>query len=528
MTKQRSFQQRVGRRGEDAFRPFASRHGLLATKVEEDVGFDFLCQVEVPATTRTRSISGSLIGVSVRSSSARSTRVRIERSDAEAMLQANFVVCFVLVEVRSRSEQVWYRLLDERFALELADFLASEQQSRSMTPKHCSSGATFDRDLAAALQGNAPERVRLAVAHHRIARVLPDVALDISRDASGELTLVTVEDFYGYFLRSDVPEQDDAYAAIFGSPRLRLERLAELGPRPEVVRELARLPSPVLVGGTSETEFDLTAENSGGHDTASFTRVATEVHTGWVFDAGFSITISKSKRQGDYWIHEIDAYVDPDEDLDLERCPTLWKFLKRCTSDAVLFPLDDPEFKLEASYVRGLDRAGFFARCLQDAVHLRGWDRVAAPLRVSSEEEALHSMAWMAELATHPAVLKGFGFLLASDEGESEEETDLDEVLVRCDVPVIANLGDQAVVTWLDAEVTMFSNDDEVARGVRIDKVVDTSIEVRARREKATAYPELVIHGSWPVIALTGRGAERSESDAAEWDLELMAIRARD
>jgi len=43
--KKRSKSQRIGVTGEDYFRIFAVRHRLLANKVEQDFGTDFICQV---------------------------------------------------------------------------------------------------------------------------------------------------------------------------------------------------------------------------------------------------------------------------------------------------------------------------------------------------------------------------------------------------------------------------------------------------------------------------------------------------
>lgn len=518
MTKRRTPQQRVGRNGEDAFQLFAGRHYLLPSRPYEDFGFDFLCQVEAMDGGSTREITGDFVGVAVRATSARANRVRLTRSDAESLLRAKFVVCLVLVEVKPTSTTAFHRFLDEDFAADLIDLVSSDRLAMTITPRHCANEADFDSNLAAALNGNFPERVRVAVARRRLSRHLPDPLLEIQRSAEGELTLVAVEDFYDYFVRDDVPTRDDAYAAIFGSPRLRMERLAAVGPRPELMGELARLPEPILMGAVGEVYFSAIVENAGGRSATPFTRVSTPTHGGWVQEGGFSITISKRMLDGDRWVHELHALIDADEDLDLTEHPALWAFLERCTSDAILSPEDQPRMRLNARQITGLSDANFFARTLRRAVSLGGWADVIAPLRLATDQEALHTMAFMAEAAERPDFLQGFGFKLAS--GDSDV---FGEVRVTCQVPVIGNLGTQAIVCWFDADVTLFTKGD-TARGVRFDDIASASVEVGQRVEKRSDLPELVVDGTWPTVAIGRCNGERSESDATDWNVGLRSI----
>ena len=62
------------------------------------------------------------------------------------MLRARFVVCFVLVEIVT--QRVYHRFLDEAFGVELAKFLASTRNYRTITPAQCASESAFDLNLA--------------------------------------------------------------------------------------------------------------------------------------------------------------------------------------------------------------------------------------------------------------------------------------------------------------------------------------------------------------------------------------------
>lgn len=523
MAKKRKQQQRVGRIGESAFEAFAVQHHLIPTRPSDDFGFDFLCQVEEPSGPDTKSISGDVIGVSVRTTASRRVRVRIRRSDAETLLSAKFIVCLALVDYSTGAAKVYYRFLDEDFAIELTRFLSTERATIDMTPARCRDESAFETDLGNAIRGNAPERIRVAVARSRLVEYLPDASLQVARDDGGELTVVSVGNFYSFFARSDAPQRDELYAAVFGAPRLRFERLAELGPRPEVAQALARLPEPFLLGGADETKFTVVAENSSGRDMLEMIRVVTPTHTGWVHEAGFSITISKAKFDGEHWIHEVDAHVDETEPIYLADHGELWRFLERCTHDAVLRPEYQPALSLHADMVRGLRGPHYFASCMRVAAKLSGWEEVRASLPRANDSESFYTMGLLAEAATRPSFLQRFGFVL---ETPGKTTPDFEEVSVKCEVPIVGNLGDAAVVCWFEAAVRLLTVGDQT-RGIRLDNISSVTVEVAVRHDKATIFPELVVDPLWPTVALDGCGGARSDTDASSWavglrDMELL------
>jgi hypothetical protein len=529
VTKQRGFTQRVGRRGEDAFRPFSSRHGLLSTKVEEDVGFDFLCQVEEEGAEDLREIAGSLLGISVRSSSSKKPRVRLDRSDAEAMLRANFVVCLALVAVTPKAETVYYRFLDERFARDLANLLASDRTSLSLTPSDCLDESAFESDLRTALKGNMPEKVKLAVAAHRVQRLLPDAELRIVRSAGGELTVVEIADFYDYFVRGQTPEADEVHAAVFGSPRLRMDRLAQLGPRPDISSELKRLPDAVLVGGTWEADVTVQVRSSTGAATEPFSFVRTRTHHGWVHRAGFSISFSERIQKEGMWVHEICAVIDEDEELLLDQEPALWAFLENCSADATLSVVRDREREggVEVPYVFNLDRAHVLAKYVRAASRLAGWDQVVAPLRLALDNEAMSTLAVLAQVADDLGVFNNFGFVLdvapTADDWSSGSLV-FDEHNTHVRLPVIGNFGPEAAVVWLDADVRLHHHADGSVDGIRIEQVLGARVEMRDRVSKASGRPELIVHNTWPTVALEASGPAATASDTTGWDLEMEPL----
>ncbi len=489
-------------KGEDAFELWAADHRLLTNRPREDYGFDFVCEVE-SSSTGTSDITGDFVAVSVKSTSSRANRVRLNRDDVERRLSAKIVACAALVVFHGGHYGVHHRFVNKVFATELADFLASDRQFMTLTPAKCHGAGSFDRNLEAALRGHFPERVRLAVARHRLAKDLPSPRLEVRRTKDGELTLVEVPDFYSFFVDNGVPERGSHYEAIFGSPRLRLDRLVNLGPRPPVGKQLELLSSPILVGGSAEDDFLGVAEGAHGRGVAPFTRVKTSTHTGWVHEGGFSITISRSKREGDRWVHEIEALIDEGEALALPDHPGLWDFLACCSDDATIYPEEDPALRLGVEWINGICRAHFFARCLREASKRDGWDALDVPLRTAKDDESLNTLALAAETATRPKVFERFGFVVLRP-GESHDG----EAEATAEIPIIGNLVSSAVVLWVAADVTLLLVD-EVVHGVRIDRVTGARVEPRDPVEKVSAYPEMVVDSTWPTVAITDRGGEQ-------------------
>lgn len=515
--KERTKRARIGRRGEVAFAAFSTKHHLLPTAPEEDVGFDYLCEVEALIDAPTRPMRGDILGVSVRSTSTKGTRVRLTRDDAERMLEARFPVCFVLVEVRTSTEVVHHRFLDSEFALLLAGFLESGRGTMSMTPSKCRHERDFDTDLRQALEDYTPEQVRLAVAETRLRAHLPRSALEVRRTSSGDLTVVSLENFYELFSNSSSPVEDRLYAAVFGAPRLRVERLAEVGPRPGVLAGLRGLPVPYFEGPVAEWGTTLLASGGQRSTQLAVTYHRAVAHSGWVHESGFSVTVSDAVKEEGVWVHRIEAVVDRDSNVTLSSAPDLWNFLEACGPESSLRDLDKG-WTIETSYVKSLGRFSFYATCMRSVSTLAGFDQLKTEIQAAESDEALNTAAWLAEVAKRPVVLEGFGYVL----GEQPLD-DFEPQPRRVELAVVGNLGTHSAVSWLDAEVDWLAYDGFV-RGLRINSVRSVRLEVGPTLEKESTWPELVVEDTWPTVAIGRDGPIQTQSDARSWGVTARDI----
>ena len=124
--KRRSFSQRVGSGGELAFRNLSHRQGLLCTKVEEDFGIDFMCQVDSDPLSRDASnIASTVVGACVRATSSSTGTVYLYPGDAKNLLNSGTPLVFVLVHLASGPAEalMYHRLVDEGLVDELHEFL---------------------------------------------------------------------------------------------------------------------------------------------------------------------------------------------------------------------------------------------------------------------------------------------------------------------------------------------------------------------------------------------------------------------
>ena len=490
MTKLRNPSNRIGSVGEKAFAYFASRNGVLATKADDDVGLDFLCQVDKDHKAKGSSaMAGSLIGFAVRSTAAERGRVRLDRDDAEFLLRMDTPVGVVLVDDPAGDASYHHRMLDHAFANELADFLASGRDTMSLTPARCRSASEFREDVLRALRPGEVERRRLVVAKQRLNAKVGIGRIQIVRDERGTITAVTALDFWSLFDQMGDEDRELLHLATFGAPELLQQRLGAMVLREDFITELDGLPQPYVIGGNIEyAESELRTEGSAGEARCRFRYTRNGEHYGYVHDAGFAITVSKRKQKGGVWVHELGGFADPDVDLDLADHPDLWAFLSTCVPGARVLDDDVSAWSFGVEEFGALTRLGAFAACLKDASTLPGWLSGIAHLRDAFDEETMTTAQWLAALAVDRNRLPKPKFVVEAPGGFAEPEREP----ARWTVPVVMNTTASSAVAWLACSGQLFVRDGEVV-GVSTEEYHDVRIVVTSERAaKATKEPEFV------------------------------------
>jgi hypothetical protein len=296
--KRRAHGNRIGAVGEAAFRHLASREGLLPTKLEEDVGLDFVCQVdEDPDSASPSEVAGSMIGFAVRTTTSKDGRITLTRSDAVALLRADFRVCIVLIHSQDGDETGWFMPLDAENRNRLLDFLASDAGTHSLVPADCQPWSDLRIWLQSAVVAGATEQEKLRAAEHRLGEALGEVRLEVRRDSGGSITVVTVMDLYRSFSTLGEAERDALYVATFGAADRASSRMAALALRRDLISPLDELPWPIILAGFTQAD-DCVLRVDGDNSVAecAFVRTSNGEHVGWCRGNGFALTASRRRR----------------------------------------------------------------------------------------------------------------------------------------------------------------------------------------------------------------------------------------
>lgn len=271
MGKKRARAQRIGVRGENEFRRFAERHRLIANKVEQDFGTDFLCQVEGrPDRRGTTAIIGTIIGAFVRATSNRRARVQIDRDDAQHLLECDYPLAIVLVHDVAPTPTCYARFVDKQLGTLLGEFLLGDTSSMTVTPALLASETSFDEHLRRALAPGFVEEVRLALATTRVQSSIPESRVRIQRTGNGSFTLVQMRDYLSQYDQHNKSFREQIYSAVFGHDRHFRRRLGQVPIREDLLAALehrsVRFPGSfrVLPAGDRQKPYDCDPLALGG------------------------------------------------------------------------------------------------------------------------------------------------------------------------------------------------------------------------------------------------------------------------
>jgi hypothetical protein len=511
--KKRTKSQRVGARGESAFRHIASSIGLLPTKVEEDFGIDFLCQIERDSTRAITDITGHLLGVAVRATTSHRGRIRLNRDDVETLLNCRFPVMIALVKLGTEpsDDQLYLRLIDGDFAIELAAFLSTAANNVSYTPGSFIALADASQLITKATSHGFNERIHLLLLQHGLSMVLPNARLQIQQSVDGQLSLIRTSDFLSQFDVSSEQAKNQLHAALFGSEKHFTRRMAQLQLRKEIWSSLSSLPEPVVIVGPIKTgQATLIVEGSS-------VRCEFEVRSGidytaYVHFSGFSIRMSEAKLSDGQMVHHITAEIDPDIDISYKEHKDLWNFLAECTPDRSWKREDWPGEGVPLEKSGDLYRFAWLAHYLRQTEGEISWPLDEWYLSDALSDEVLNALALAGLALAEPEFLSGVAITVLKSK-------DAEEVSVKLTVPACSNLPRGGLVLWLHAEGTALLKDEGIG-GVNIRRIIRVTSEfVNTVFPKSSSKPELVIHSKWPTVAL-GPAPEMTTSNASSWGYE--------
>lgn len=513
--KQRSFSQRVGTAGENQFRLMADRqHLVVAAKVEEDFGVDFVCQAEQSAGARsTNSVIPAHFGVCVRSTGSVDGRVKLDRSDATNMLRYRQPLVFVLVHLVEALAPCYFRFLDPEFGAVLSQFLDSGNETMSLTPADCRPESEFRADLLPALKPSATRVTQLALAEIRLGSLVPGATVEVHLDKDGETAIIFADDYFDFFETLPEIQRNSVYKAAFGRPDLFDSRAADLPFKSSIPEALIDAPDRILVAGRI-VDDETTLEISGSAGTAEacfvYSRIGT--HFGWVHRDGLALTVGAARPQSDgTFVHETQVFIDDEAEVRLDELSAdLCGFLTVAVPNSVMRDVNS-SFSMEVDYFN-LTSLSEIMWAHGDARKLPGWESSALRLCDLNDPFSLLAIRLLGTWSADPTLFPKLSFYIdferhPIDLGKAErveKEGHVNVVLDAARETIIAAVSGTATELWLADE--MIGLESFVARKVEL--------EFRALITREESYPEIVLG---PGLSLVLDPAGVRASDEPFW-----------
>ncbi|MFF0018836.1 hypothetical protein [Streptomyces sp. NPDC005374] len=514
MPKKRNAAQRIGAIGEDRFRLSCQENFIIPNKVEHDFGFDFLCQPDLAEDFgRTGPVSGVLVGFSVRATDRDDGRIRLNRADAECLLAAQFPTGIALVKLNGpKSAVVYFRMMDAALIVELSHFLTSAKKSKHFTPKDMRPVAEIRDAIAEVSVPGYLEQVRADAARKIAEPITGPVQIQIHRDADSQTTLITSLDLYAWFEQGTPSEQEALYLATFGEPARRDQRMRALALRGKVMGGLAHLPQPyVLAGFIMDHPTRVHVQTTSASAKLPVLRTANEHHFGYVYPAGFALTVSARVEKDGQYVHLMRALADPDSDALLGNHPDLLDFLTACHPESVLRFDDGDGPPLDVVHFENLGDLAWCAAAYRDAQGLDGWDAVPVMVKDLASPESRNSLMFLGAAADPQTQPIPRGLLLAAPEVQEE---DCDTAPGTINVPVVCNLADSSLVAWFSGHGSVLFHDEEPC-GFQVPAFRLDTVEALPRVPSRSLFPRVLL-GPRSLIFDEGRWKE-SDADTGPW-----------
>ena len=295
----RSASQKIGRQGELVFEHWAIDCALNPHKVTEDIGIDYYCETLAPAGRGVEESTGTIVAVQVRATSgADRPRVRLDRVDVETALR--LTPPYFLAAVASRTQEVFFRVLDIDLLAEWVAFLTSSRKyvTLRLDEMHNDPRAFADK-LREVRRPAFREKYEQRKVELNLQAVVPGAALRISRGPAGEWALVSVPQM-PQILNVDSPEKREGATRLFFRPTEYLHNLHDAIRRYALLPEFSKISDltdgPLLIAGGTESRVEMYVELRGSHETSPFMLRRAFDERAYIGACGLVIRVSDARK----------------------------------------------------------------------------------------------------------------------------------------------------------------------------------------------------------------------------------------
>lgn len=290
MPKTRHDNQDLGSGGEKSFAEWASNTmHWEPTKLDPDFGIDFVCQIPGKRLSEVSSeMPGSLLCVSVRSTSRKTKAVSIDRSDAQLFWSAKVPLVLALIRHTrpGKRNEVSIRIPEESFIAQIEEFLASSRNTCAIRfADAVSCPSAIQQQVDALLDQYFPFAVQRLRIQHQLAGIIENPNVDFISTAFGSKARVKPVSPKLQLLASD---REQAEFVLRDIPIDIV--LMESSAIPDgVVAKSSRRESSLNAAGARSTTVEKTGATTGYSDaSAMMDQIQTELVV-WNYDRALEI-----------------------------------------------------------------------------------------------------------------------------------------------------------------------------------------------------------------------------------------------
>jgi hypothetical protein len=418
MPKKRTTSQVIGEIGEALFIKYALKNGLIPTKVKNDYGIDFLCQLTNDfGLSRKHTVKFSVVGAVVRTSNAKAPRFRLSKDEVESILKADFPILLILVVLRK--ELVYHRFFD----LELMDtFYETLRDGRATftlkTRKMNIDAIAFKNIVDLVTNAGYQNRMRMKFLRLNLQKLVGVNKITCIQGEDGNIAVITVSGLENIFDQTR-PEYVTVREAFLSHEYEKGIEIPERSIKDAFLNDLvSKFSRTIVVTESSQMgEKVLTLRRNARicAQCAFEFRIFGDEYA-FYHKAGISIVFSKRRlsNSGDYHHHLETIIRDSKSDL-LFQHSDLVKFLQNCTPGTQICFDRNEKRGIDVSNWPNLVEIGAVIKKVESINNTLGVQEPYFELRHVRNYSLMRHYAFLNALLSSDSLLFG-GFLTESDE----------------------------------------------------------------------------------------------------------------
>ncbi|MCK4643913.1 hypothetical protein KAU32_09825 [bacterium] len=525
MEKKITASQKLGIDAEHYIRYFASSElNLLAEKLTNDFGIDFICQIiGKEISPGIKKIPPKFVAFFVRSTlNKKNPYAEINKADAKLFLTCDFPFILVLLYKHPKKDYcVAFRFQTDGFIKEIINFINSDRETKRISFKNCISDINIIKnEISRMKEPEYLDNIKMNIRKYYLQYAIPESRLQIIQNPDQTYSIIQLANWEDQY-NTHLPKVEEVIMkAAFGKPALISRRLQKLPLKDDLLTAFEYLPTKVLITAPSfETGkiVKLTSNNGEKEVGCDFMYRRTKTHFGYYHQSGLALVISNRELHDGEYVHTTRSQIDEKADTPILKYPKLCAFLENCIGESKIqfgvekYTLPTDSFNLQAY--------GWLVKYLKDLKHFECLNPSLWELKDSCEED-LQSLRILSQLNKNISLFNGWGFVL-----DKISDKNIGEEFRKFSLPLCMNIRGGGYIYWLEVEGVLFRNliSGDFC-GIKIEKVRNSDLEERNQKFPFNTSPRFKICANWPSICIYPSGNKHLNYNEGDWNINLKWV----